>query len=1474
MQIEIHSERYFNGAINIVDAVADDALSMCIAQTYNFKDGKPDQLVELLEFVDNPDKSILGLHGGYGTGKSHLLSMLAYFIGKTRIESIDSFKNLGTASGRDRDRILQISKENEWFVLPVSMVETASGFSFASALIAELVRRGISEQEVFKKNQKWSDQQFITIRGIRSDDETKFDQNLKERTGIDWCDVDNLFRGSSLSSQINSLNRAKVYEFIESQYGQAFTVLELGIKNTIREIVEYLDNETSYRGLLILWDEFGNFVEIASRETAFKPQIFQHIFDGIESCRDKVKLIYVSQFSLLNYFNNENCVHNAADFKKYIERFTTASSPNDLTVQSNLISVLPQLFSVEASTKIEALKNRSREIFKKLRDENDSISLNEVSDSECKQRLLCEEFVPFHPVSVVLLLNASKFCQDRSAATILFKVLSIVSCDERFSDESLISPRSLFEAGLLNQIYRAEEDNKFPRQILEEVRLFKLHFEQLQQFEQADAVYELLYCLLASVILSFKADDNYLGLFGEKNGFKEALQYLQRANTINYDSVSGQWKVLSIKAESQLAEVSKAIELKVSEKKKAANGNYDKFLNNDLLDTILNGRNFYSDFQFEINSRFEEWHFEHRWLLDPSNDKLKEVIKELDRSLDTLAQDFPQATEQKLVSTQKSRGKIVILVSTQDASHYEAMLHNVLQDCRYPVAVLLIQDKNQKFLDIAIKHHVTTHDFLKNTGQTNLDSQSVHGFWLALRQKCVLLWRDILDNSKIFTKFNGPSGCPYSRKSLTDLMGVVYTESPSFFANPEVISDLIELGRWLYFSSSQGNNHPHDKLKVQAQLLLTGQRGWGLLDSRLDWLEPQGFENGKIDKILSAISTEVEEKLTSKGDLHVRGLFHQLAKPPYGLNWLSFYLLFMAWLRLNCEKFEVYLKDGENFVTLEALEHDGRIFSSSTKSPVRLNLKFLSLKVRRVTNEDAIKRALEDLKQQKLCLAKEKLKELVKQSKGTNVAEDVKLRFDLVCKYDQVLTFSENMQEEFSEFVGQLKYLDFTQKLKFIVKEADQLTAGIRYLENMFDDFEVCLENYDVWRDQIRLSAIDLSNSIKSAKKAFSGVNKEDLTPKCFENFAELSGYLDLLNRLKKAYNNIGSIEDASIIEKVVIPLNEFQASFKEANSLIKDSSKIGSHTYSQLSELREKIEMLEGRLGTDLTISTSNIQSLLSAFADKLREQIKTADTAEESLRKYISEVEDLTPEAYNTIRDKCKYMLQLHSEDKHASADLCISLQSTMELLDEGFQKIADIPNLGLTHDGLKDGGLRIVFGTDLLEEDRFGLNSLIMRVFEKKLQEFEKQETKVIDGLKKSFKNRSDLSKVELQTLISKYVDYEDKVENVTEIQSELRNTIDNLDFLDHLTRLSQKDFESCSVDELLRIKMSLNSPFNRPIEVNQTNDEKCTELLKKVEEYINGKKVNYLQEQFEGLTKIQKQKFVDWLRCKYAKRDNKS
>lgn len=400
----------------------------------------------------------------YGTGKSHLAVTLAQlFSGSDYMPETFSaiIRNIG-AIDADAASYIKASCSGRNFVLVINgMRDFNLHYELLRAVHKSLRIYGLSDDKLKNLNRA------VETAGLFFDRNKDSQLSLFENAAAvrGWTE-----KGGALVSRINDslLTDNAAFDIINDVYLQ-ITGKEIswdeGISaSAILEMLisEYCGLNGQFDHVIILFDEFGRYLEYASGSNAGKSgdSALQQIFEVAQNAAGTLNVINFIQSDIKSYMVR---VDQTRNISRYIGRYDQSDK---YRISSNLETVFANLIA-----------RRDREAFKatvvRWQNENESrwkdihrqmsewLPLNGLwSDYDSFRKVVVEGIYPMHPISTYMLSQLSDYLQNRSSLTLISQCISEISGFFTEDGVPLVMPETLMKGDLYQEMLSSEINGK------------------------------------------------------------------------------------------------------------------------------------------------------------------------------------------------------------------------------------------------------------------------------------------------------------------------------------------------------------------------------------------------------------------------------------------------------------------------------------------------------------------------------------------------------------------------------------------------------------------------------------------------------------------------------------------------------------------------------------------------------------------------------------------------------------------------------------------------------------------------------------------------------------------------------------------------------------------------------------------------------------------------------------------------------
>lgn len=566
--ISFRKDLLFHGAVQLgwferAKALSDKAASNFIFHGPNYHGVCEDDFIESgLQLVDTAsltkeitDRLIVGNTNepftigiaGYGTGKSHLALTLATLYSKPNSEVTQKILNNLTLADSTIGRYVADSvaslQGQPFLVVALNGMEDFDLSSELSRQLLGVLKANSIDTSVLQNLRP----RFKSAANFVRSFHTSLEEDFQKEFGV----------GYDLADIINGLDTQDegVFEKVNRIYAQKMGSLipasgQESLQDFIRVVSQrYCGAGKPFAGLLIVFDEFGRYIEFAVQKPHIAgPAALQQLFEAVQENADNVFLLAFVQTELKAYASRV-MPERREEIDRYLTRFDAVRkvrlSTNLETVVANLLEKKnPKMIKEHLSTlKLNQLHSSMLEWFPELK--NYALWFNVESFS----KVVGEGCWPLHPLSTWMLYKLStigKSLQQRSALSLLAEVMDHFA-DRELVLGKLIRPTDLLTPGLLSELESSERAG-LQRAITDSYQVV------LEKYQHELSIIEktLLKAILLQQKITIKvtSKEDYikaLTLFGgiDVKEAKDGLNLLEREyGVLEWNNVLNQYEII------------------------------------------------------------------------------------------------------------------------------------------------------------------------------------------------------------------------------------------------------------------------------------------------------------------------------------------------------------------------------------------------------------------------------------------------------------------------------------------------------------------------------------------------------------------------------------------------------------------------------------------------------------------------------------------------------------------------------------------------------------------------------------------------------------------------------------------------------------------------------------------------------------------------------------------------------------------
>ena len=890
----------------------------------------------IVEAVDgNGDKMILGI-AGYGAGKSHLALVLAELLSGNEniskrilqeIAEVDTNASLRIAS--------QLSDDHRPFlVVPINGMRN-SGLKdlFFSTLVRILDKDGVSKSCLNPFDTRFA---YLRETVLNHRNESMIDSILHS-AGVgsrsDFANKMDTFDEDTYKRVSNELRSNGVSLYPPASTGE--------LKDLIRAVAEELcGDEKPYRGLFILFDEFGKYMSFAAANEAIAGAgIMQQLYEGVNSSTDApVVLLGLSQLDLKEYQRGTGNLDVSNNMSRYVTRFDAAKkyylSVCFESLVANLILVKDQsaVPSFNELHTIKALRQMHSALVGYFKASTEYPVWNSFDDFI---RVICKGCWPLSPFALWTLsyvVSRNSILQQRSGFNIIanmFEAFKTKPCPESIF---LFSAIDLYDNGLGEEFFNFEANSRTADQTASEYRF--LCDKYAQQFTPVH------HAVLKAIVLTHK-----LGAFcNTEQSSKELLCYLsglpegtingalsELNNIFNAVVFNNALRLYDIRSDSMsIFEFKRKIEIFSKEFRYGKTPNelfrYVRYVFNQDYFTDIRDSRFHDvecDFAIEHSISSIEWYY--KAFVVASNDYLTEIRDIINEKYSTPPSRFFD-----------SKGTIlyVIIPKSENFTNVYSGIMDIYKNAEnkfetmLPVMSLLVVDEDgnleESCIDLAMLDNLpdsakqefgTMIQKYRNELISRLDNAIEKG----MQKKCYV--------------YPDENICGSLRKAGSLIFNKIYPKAISFeidgFSSEssnggssiiEFIGKLTKPG-----VSASSFNSLRIKEKNRCRTLL--ESGWGIFGS------DGSVKKYPSEEVIKELFETIDKNLEETHSLSVYGLSEWLTKAPYGCN--SSQATLLVFVYFSSRLLDLEFRNHGDLIELSSFVDNKTAFTSKTAAMVK-----------------------------------------------------------------------------------------------------------------------------------------------------------------------------------------------------------------------------------------------------------------------------------------------------------------------------------------------------------------------------------------------------------------------------------------------------------------------------------------------------------------------------------------------------------
>lgn len=814
----------------------------------------------------------------YGTGKSHLAVTLAQIFSGPEYMPETYNKVLSNILNIDKEAAKKIKSlcEDRNFVMVINgMRDFNLHAEILKAAQKSLRLYGLSDDSLRKLNRALETAEMFFNRNAESSI-SLFEKVANEKG---WS-----VKGKELLDKIrnNLMVDEEAFEIVNGVYfeinGQDIKWDEgISASNILEMLIsEYCGMNGRFDHIIILFDEFGRYLEYASGVNAAKSgdSALQQIFETSQNAEGTLQVINFIQSDIKTYLQR---VDQTKNISRYIGRYDASDkyyiSSNLETVFANLIQRIDkQAFDNLIVKWQNSNEAKWKDIYNKLN--KWIISKGMWKDYGLFRKVVVEGIYPMHPLATFMLTQLSDYLQNRSSLTLISQYIESVSHIDIDGNPVIIMPEHLMQGDLYTEMLAAEQEGKQPSQQC-------IRFDNIMR-RFGDKLSEQSLVVLRSNlilrILRFRTTDyadvkDALSLCSGLSipEIEEELRWLENEYAVlGFDDHAGCFDFME--------ESNGAHDFKVIKKRLMVSTKIDKLILASIkiqeIAGVLEPQTTNFGIQHKIST--SEWLFKQ---------ELYAIEDFTEARANTYLAEWKSAT-----SSITAKGRLVWLYVNKDTDRQYVEKANQLVSGfeGTSVVIMILNDEENRLFDCLLEYSVL--DNMDDLNRKKYERHYLDDFKQAesnlkdefdeLKKKRLLLEKD---NVRVLTT-RMPA-------FLTSVFEEIYTEAVSFWFDGLVTkgNNLGGKGGTYYctivkmlLSNSVNDDTIHNfssdiRNRIEAILMTSTSTSWKCINEQYRMIPPE-------DKKAKAVYDKIVADINTNKELFCKGIFDTYCKPPYGMS--------------------------------------------------------------------------------------------------------------------------------------------------------------------------------------------------------------------------------------------------------------------------------------------------------------------------------------------------------------------------------------------------------------------------------------------------------------------------------------------------------------------------------------------------------------------------------------------------------------
>lgn len=848
---------------------------------------------------------------GYGTGKSHLAVTLGQLFSSKQDDLVYKkiINNIYSADSKIGDNIKSKTTKPNLVIVLNGMKDFNLNYEILNTAKKVLKSYGYGEEIFSEYTKAYNIAQLFLERNFDN-----FEKEFKEaanKGGITALNLKNYLLDNIYKDEVfDCIN--EVYNYVTGNYIR----WDEGISSAdvLSKLVDKMCGDNApFNKLLILFDEFGRYIEYASDyPNRAGDSALQQIFEVIQDSNNNIIFVGFIQSDLKTYLSR---VNKTSNISRYIGRYEAGEK---IYLSSNLETIFANLIKIKDNHLYDKYIDNNLNKDKTI-EENDLL-FNKIGDwlptsknrgvwnnKEKFESVILKGIYPFHPLSTWMLNYLSDWYQQRSAINFLISSFDIIENKEITELGSLpnIVPIDIVKGEFFKELLLAENEG---RQKSENCTLYdKIYIKYHEKLSKNDL--DVLAGILILKLGKFRTSskDDVLTALKYTTGIKVeliqgSLKELEDSyGVIEYDEKNNTYDF--IEDATGINDFKRFIK-----KKKLSYENQDVeiLLNNDIKEKLGLNINFQTDFGQKNNIKTNEWQYEQDIVTSKRIDSV--FVENLKKDID------------KSTSPDKPKGKLIYVYNNSsyglDTINKLSNLYKDYNLNNYPILWVLLDDVDNNLYDILIDMSIipkfTEDEKMKfskfiNTFVNKTDEGLKSEFEKMIKERMVINESGVEKSQRRLKQLCGDKFGELYPKVITfhfdgfDKKSIAPAKKIHGTIAKGILSSQLNY-QWIQIQNKEVQNRL--SMVLQNKLI-----GWGVLDNEYQITVPQNIK-------LKNLFDEIDIILSENEEIKLYDLYSKYVKVPYGLNDYSFSLLIAIYIMLKSIEIKIF-QNGKAIKTID-----------------------------------------------------------------------------------------------------------------------------------------------------------------------------------------------------------------------------------------------------------------------------------------------------------------------------------------------------------------------------------------------------------------------------------------------------------------------------------------------------------------------------------------------------------------------------